>query len=128
MYNQETRLILLMLGISESQYREHLYALSEKWEDKYSLQGIYQHQEFRTWWAVRANSINQRFFRHLTLSKNDQYRYHHRDEAGDHFIYGAKEIRSCWYKELRKLIDTPFNNALLELIDFKTKKVKTHAK
>lgn len=124
MYNTETEFILLMLGISDAQYKEALYGYAEKWEDKNDLTGIYGHRLFRSWWILRSNNLNKLFFHAIGYS-DGKMMLHLKNDTGYQFIYNREAIRRHYWAFLRKrLVNTPFDNALLELIHFKTKKVK----
>ena len=125
MYNSETEFILLMLGISDSQYRVTLYQIAEAWEDRHGLRELYVHEPFRAWWILRSNNLNALFFSAI-FYRNGELTLHIRDQRGDHFIESKEAIRRHYWNYLKsRLVMTPFDNTLLRLIDFKTKKVKS---
>jgi len=122
MYNNETIILLLMLDIPEQQYSDTLYGLAEKWEDRQGLSGMYTHKEFRNWWKLRANVLGRVFFDQINYTKKNQLTLNLRDDNGcDHFYTGKEEIRRQFFTHLRRLVTTPFDYALHQIINQRVK-------
>ncbi len=122
MYNNETIILLLMLDIPEQHYSDTLYGLAEQWEDRQGLTGMYAHKEFRNWWTLRANQCNKVFFDQITYAKFSHMSLHQRDAQGkDYFYTGKEDIRRQFFNSLRRLVATPFDAALHQIINQRVK-------